>query len=717
MNKKTLGTAILITVLLLNFTIILARADTPSEPHNADAMWVEPSSNTFVTGMPNATVGQRFNVTVWLNMTEDIYSYQVDMHFNTTQLNCTRAGYTNGATSSYFKGHTTASPGATIDRVRGTVLVFETCLGLDFIPGPRNDSLMWAEFAILIAPTTGNLTSLFDISTEYGTSSRANTWVLASDATTMLPFNPYNANYLFIGPSGPPPSLSVSISPLSSTIHVGQTVHFTSTVNGGTPPYSFQWVLNGTSVPTATTNNWNFSPASIEFDTVYVSVTDNNGTTANSTNASVTVTPPPGGTRIYVDPPEIINLTMGPSSTFDINVTLGNATNLQKCIFNLTYVPSVIKWVGIQVLRVEGQFPTATLMADGNAGFVWVSLNYSNPISTDPPAPIVTLKFHVEAYGISPMNLTDTQLLDSAGLPISHDAFDGLFSNIIRDVAVINVVPANNWIYQGLSDDINVTVENLGNVSETFTVSAYYNSSLIGTVPIVNLPSNAQTTVTITWNTAGVPEGNYTITGVASIVPYESNITNNVYVDGIVEVVTIIHDVAITDVTPEKTWQYKGNPLKINVTAANLGNVSESFNVTAYADNYTIGTFAITDLPSNAQMIITFVWNTTSIPHCQNYTLRGEASIIPHEYNLTNNIYFDGNVTIRIMGDINGDGKVDGLDLVILARSFGSYGPNYLYQGSPPSTMWNPDADLNLDNVIDGLDIVRAARNFGQTCS
>jgi hypothetical protein len=716
MNKKILGTAIIIAVLLLNFTTILARAQAPLEPHGADAMWVEPSSNVFVDGMPNATLGQKFNVTVWLNMTEDIYGWQALMHFNATLLNCARSGYTGGATSNYFKGHMTTAPGAAIDNVRGTVLIYESCLGFDFIAGPHNDSLFWAEFAILAVPTTGNFTSKLDISTEYGTTSRANTWVIASDGITQLSFNPYDGNYLFIGPSGPPPPLSVSISPLSSTIHVGQTVHFTSTVNDGVPPHSFQWFLNGTPVSGATSNSWNFSPTSSEFDTVYLTVTDSNGTIANSNNASVTVTPAPGGTRISVSPPEIINLTMGPSSTFDVNITLDNATNVRICIFNLTYVPSVIKWVGIQVLKVQDQFPTATLMADGDAGFVWVSLNYSDPISTDPPVPIVNLRFHVESYGISPMNLTDTQLLDSEGLPIGHDAFDGFFSNIIRDVAVINVVPETNWIYQGWIDHINVTVQNLGNVSETFTVSANYDGSLIGIVPVVNLPSKAQTTVTIAWDTTGVPEGNYTITGVASTVPYESNLANNEYVDGIVEVVTIIHDVAIIDVTPARSWVFHNNPLGINVTAENLGNVSETFNVTAYADNYTIGTFEVTNLASNAQITITFVWNTTAIPQCENYTIRGEASILPQEYNLTNNVYVDGNVTVRIMGDINGDGKVDGRDLLVLSRSFASFGPDYLYPGSPPSPNWNSDADLNLDNKVDGRDLIMAARNFGQTC-
>jgi len=700
----------LVVILLMSFTVILARAQ-PSQPHNADVMWVEPSPLSFSTN--TTSVGFKFNVTVAMNFTGDVFAWQAVIYYNATQLNCTRVGATAPPTSDFMTGHSTTflkaiSPGSypPVGDLK-SVLASETCSSPDFVTGPRSGTLLWAEFQIILAPSSGTFNSKFDISTEYAAT---NTYVWDPTGNPYT-FTPYDGTYQFTnssGPPPPPPALSVSISPLSTTIHVGQTVHFTSTVSGGTVPYSFQWFLNGATVPSATSNNWNFTPAAIQSDNVYLTVTDDNGTIASSVNASVTVTAPPGGTRIYVEPPEIINLTMGPSSTFDVNVTLGNATDVGLCTFNLTYVPSVINWVGIEVFRVQGQFPIATLTLDGKTGFVWVSLNYSSPISTDPPAPIVRMSFHVEAYGISPLNLTDTQLLDSGGQPISHDEFDGFFSNIIIDVAVTNVVPATNYIFQGLSDDINVTVQNLGNVSETFTASAYYDSSLIGTVPIVNLAPGAETTATITWNTAGVPEGNYTITGVASIVPYESNTANNIYVDGIVQVVTIIHDVAITDVTPANSWVYRGNLLKINVTAANLGNVSESFNVTAYADNNTIGTFPVVNLASNAQITITFVWNTTSYPSCQNYTISGVASLVPHEYNATNNVYIDGAVKVRLYGDVNDDGKVDGKDIALASLAFGTV---------PTDPRWNPNADINQDGKIDGKDIVLISLNFGKSCS
>jgi len=68
----------------------------------------------------------------------------------------------------------------------------------------------------------------------------------------------------------------------------------------------------------------------------------------------------------------------------------------------------------------------------------------------------------------------------------------------------------------------------------------------------------------------------------------------------------------------------------------------------------------------------------------------------------------------RPIGDINQDNTTDGLDLVIFARAYGSYGPGYFYPGSPATPTWDPRADVNIDKKVDGLDGVIISRHFGQ---
>jgi hypothetical protein len=274
-------------------------------------------------------------------------------------------------------------------------------------------------------------------------------------------------------------------------------------------------------------------------------------------------------------------------------------------------------------------------------------------------------------------------------------------------LAVTNVVPASKSVVQGSIDNINVTLANYGSTSETFNATAYYNTTLIGTATINGLASNASTSVTIPWNTAGVPAGNYTISANCTILPFETNITNNEYTDGTVQVTTLIHDVEVTDITPLRAWGYQGYPLNINVTTKDDGNFTESFNVTLYANGTTIGFYAIINLAPNTSNTTTIGWDTSSAQLYENYTLSARASLVPDEYNVTNNYLIDGVVTVRLAGDVTVIPRklVDGRDLTIIALSLGS---------SPGSPHWNPAADINDDNVVDTRDIVYAAANFGK---
>jgi hypothetical protein len=86
------------------------------------------------------------------------------------------------------------------------------------------------------------------------------------------------------------PSLSVTVSPSSAVMDVGQSQQFTSTVNG-TSPYTYQWYLNGAPVSNATSNSWTFTPTSSDSYTLYLFVTDSAGEIAISPASNITVNP------------------------------------------------------------------------------------------------------------------------------------------------------------------------------------------------------------------------------------------------------------------------------------------------------------------------------------------------------------------------------------------------------------------------------------------
>jgi YVTN family beta-propeller protein len=110
---------------------------------------------------------------------------------------------------------------------------------------------------------------------------------------------------------------TVSITPASSTMDVGQSHVFTSSVTGGTSPYSYKWYLNA--VANGTSSSWTFTPSSAGSYGVYVNVTDSGGVRSKSNVASVTVNAAPSVTVS----PSSVNVNVGQSRTFNASVSGG----------------------------------------------------------------------------------------------------------------------------------------------------------------------------------------------------------------------------------------------------------------------------------------------------------------------------------------------------------------------------------------------------------
>ncbi|MCL5874256.1 MAG: hypothetical protein M1161_02820 [Candidatus Thermoplasmatota archaeon] len=97
------------------------------------------------------------------------------------------------------------------------------------------------------------------------------------------------------------PPLSVSISASQYSIDVGQSVTFSSVVQFGTPPYSYQWFLDGSAVTGATSSTWTWTPTTAEVGThsVKLEVTDSAGDPTPSKPSesvpAITVSPSPSG--------------------------------------------------------------------------------------------------------------------------------------------------------------------------------------------------------------------------------------------------------------------------------------------------------------------------------------------------------------------------------------------------------------------------------------
>jgi cbb3-type cytochrome oxidase subunit 3 len=220
----------------------------------------------------------------------------------------------------------------------------------------------------------------------------------------------------------------------------------------------------------------------------------------------------------------------------------------------------------------------------------------------------------------------------------------------IHDIAVISVQPQSQSIFIGQELTILATVKNKGNSTESFNVTLYYDSTPIQKITVYSLPPTNEQTLTFQWDTSNVEAGNYTISAYAEPVPGETNLANNRFTDGTVEVKkpqpSITRDIAVVFLSASPIEVEAGENVTITVTVLNLGSMPESFNTTVYYDSNVIQVIPVTALVPYVPETMTIGWNTKNVKPGV-YTISANATILEGETNTANNSRKYGNVTIK----------------------------------------------------------------------
>jgi len=700
-------------------------------------------------------IGTRFNATVWVYDVTSLFAHQVKLAVDDSLLNITNAWIPRTDPSYVFYGLPTMPVGPTFydtesDGKYESVLVGDTILGTGSFNG--TGLLAIVEMEIIYAPETGEETSDLNIN-------NVDTFLLDSSLSD-IPSIKIDGLYRIMGAPAPPiPSANLYLNPSTisdPSLTPGKSLAINVEIANATDIYALKLKLSYD--PTIIIIN-NVSSGGFLPEESYLITIDN---IAGILDVSSQLTPPEtpksgsgillavyfdvtgiGATpldlfdielkdqegelldytsedgffsnvfkaKLSVYPEEIISPELLPPHIFSVNITVDDVENLYSYEFNLTYNTQMLTCIGTYIFSLQNQsYFTTSMQMNDMEGWIWVNVTFYEPavpVTTYTPKPIVKLTFIVENAGSSILHLDSSKLIDQAGEPILHETTDGYVQTLIRDVAIINVVAEPDWVYQGWIVNITVTAKNMGNTSETFNVKIFYNDNLLTTETITNLSPEEEKIIHFSWNTSGVSEGIYTIKAEATQVPYEFNTENNIFVDGNVEVRTLIQDIALIEMTSNPTAVYPGWIINITVTVRNEGNLSETFILNIYYNMNVITSIQVDQLAPNDERIIIYTWNTTGLPECSNYTLSAEAEPLPYEVDVEDNYIVDGVVKIKIYGDINGDDKVDIRDVAVVASAFGSY---------PGHPRWNPDADLNLDGRVDIRDVAIVASNFGRVC-
>ena len=145
--------------------------------------------------------------------------------------------------------------------------------------------------------------------------------------------------------------LTALISPTSADITLGGSQQFTSAVTGGVSPYTYQWYLNSSRVPGATSSAWTFTPSSAGTYLVYLNVTDNINNSGQSSDATVEVT----SLTITISPTHV-QLYYGQSQTFSCDVTGGTPPYTYQWVLNDTAVPGATAATWMFTPRTNGNY-------------------------------------------------------------------------------------------------------------------------------------------------------------------------------------------------------------------------------------------------------------------------------------------------------------------------------------------------------------------------
>jgi hypothetical protein len=267
----------------------------------------------------------------------------------------------------------------------------------------------------------------------------------------------------------------------------------------------------------------------------------------SSATTSLSGQSPSTSTAIRVVPSPVSALL---GDTLRVNITVTDVSDMAGYGFKLYWLRDKLNGTSIlegPFLKQAGStyFNVVNFMDNYNSthGLAWVTSVLLGPgPGVYGSGAVASISFKAKNIGSTGLWLSDTMLVDSAANKIPHTDVSGKAYITFHNIAVTKVKPWKTVVGQGYSAKVNVTVQNQGNFTETFNVTAFASGKVFGSLLNVKLSNGTSTTITFTWNTTGFAMGNYTINATATPVPRETDTTDNTYVDGKVQI-TIPGDV------------------------------------------------------------------------------------------------------------------------------------------------------------------------------
>jgi parallel beta-helix repeat protein len=374
---------------------------------------------------------------------------------------------------------------------------------------------------------------------------------------------------------------SVTVSPSSVVMDVGQFQTFSSNVTGGTSPYTYQWYLNSNPVSGATNSTWMLTPVSAGSYTAYAKVTDAVDVVAMSRTVPVIVN---GPLSIHATPSSV-TMDIGQSQLFTSTVSNGTSPFTYQWYLNDLEIPTATSPVWIFTPSFPDSYDVYVKVTDSvsytaKSNIAAATVNPTLSVSLSPTSVLMDVgqstpfisnvsggqspyiyQWYLDGAPVS--GATSNDWIFTPTFPNSYVVYVEVTDNLgiqatsstatvtvhIHDVAVTNVTPCKTVVCQSYGLEVTVTAADLGDCPETFNFTVYANATIIVSQNIT-LSSGNFTTVTITWETRGFAYGNYTLSVFALPVSGETDTSNNNFTGDWVTV-SLVGDITGPDGWPD----------------------------------------------------------------------------------------------------------------------------------------------------------------------
>jgi len=353
-------------------------------------------------------------------------------------------------------------------------------------------------------------------------------------------------------------------------------------------------------------------------------------------------------TLVYVHPP-IVQAVIG--EAFNISICIDSVTDLfawQIVVYYQNDIVNALEAFEGPFLKTVGDtvFPKPPIWNDWNAthGRIMVGCTLYGGQSVSGSGVLTIIKFACRGSGGSILKIsTAPEAPDFYSLLLNPDlekmpfqTQDGYVSTgpVPHNVAITSVTPSATEVFAAQIVNINVVSKNLGTTTEDFNVTVCYDSQVIGIETLTDIAPDEETTLQFVWDTSGVPSSTYVIKALADVVPGETIIWNNIYVDSTVNIKPT-YDLSVSVEAPLHLVAGESSILKATVCNVGWKSIETNVELQLLIDGNIVNNTVLVGLDVGSSLAITYSWIPTNEG---TYTVKAYAPPVPGEEVTVNNV-------------------------------------------------------------------------------